>query len=105
MKSTVTMQMGIERVLKEKFSVVNEVLQVEENGAEDATELTMDVVQAEVNRLAPAISAMGGQIEIVSVNASTGNVEIRFKGSSKIQKGLELALLDVEYVESVEFLD
>jgi len=62
--STVTMKMGIERVLKEKFGMkLGEVIQVdpEEDGEDGgSTELTLEAVQAEVNRISTAIVAMGG---------------------------------------------
>merc|ERR1712087_361195 len=99
------MQMGIERVLKENFPDLGQVLQVtpeEEEGS--PTELTMAAVQSEVKRLSPAILAMGGVIRIVDVDP-IGVVEIEFKGSNKVRHGLELALLDVPYVKHVKFVN
>ncbi|KAL7515835.1 hypothetical protein ACHAWX_000911 [Stephanocyclus meneghinianus] len=105
--STVTMKMGIERVLKEKFGAkLNDVIQVDPEGSvEDGkpTELTMDAVQAEVKRLSQAINAMGGVVRVVSVDP-IGVVEIEFRGPNKVRKGLELALLDVEFVKHVNFV-
>jgi len=105
--STVTMKMGIERVLKEKFEdKLGEVIQVDpddEEGGGKATELTMESVQLEVNRISTAIIAMGGVVRVVSVNP-IGEVEIEFRGPNKVKKGLELALLDVEYVKHVKFV-
>jgi Fe-S cluster biogenesis protein NfuA len=57
--STVTMKMGIERVLRENFPDLNEVLQVEDDD-DKPTELTYQAVEDEVNRLKTAIVAMGG---------------------------------------------
>ncbi len=109
--STVTMSMGITRVLKENFENLGEVVQVEDenisNGAEDAGDpkaLTMDAVMAELNRIGPAISAMGGNVEVVNVDP-IGVVELRFRGSTKIQQGLELAMRDVPYVKHVKFVN
>ncbi len=104
--STVTMQMGIERVLKENFENMGEVAQVEppEDELQDANELTMEAVQKEVNRISPAITAMGGVVEIVNVDP-LGVVEIRFRGANKVQQGLELALRDVKYVKHVKFVN
>ena len=48
--STVTMQMGIERVLKENFSDLGQVIQVD-SGVELPSELTMDMVMLEINRM------------------------------------------------------
>jgi len=33
-----------------------------------------------------------------------GVVEIEYRGPNRVQKGLELALLDVEYVKHVKFV-
>eukprot|EP00956_Cyclotella_meneghiniana_P004292 scaffold5287_cov40-Cyclotella_meneghiniana.AAC.1 len=105
--STVTMKMGIERVLKEKFgSKINDVIQVdpeESLGEGKPTELTMEVVQAEVKRLSQAIIAMGGVVNVISVDP-IGVVEIEFRGPNKVKKGLELALLDIEFVKHVNFV-
>lgn len=59
--STVTMKMGIERVLKENFPDLNEVLQVEDDD-DKPTELSYQAVEDEVNRLKTAIVAMGGLV-------------------------------------------
>ena len=107
--STVTMQMGIERVLKEKFEEkLGEVIQVDPNDGDggdggNPTELTMEAVQSEVKRISQAITAMGGVVRVVSVD-KIGVVEIEFRGPNKVKKGLELALLDVEYVKHVKFV-
>uniref|UniRef100_A0A7S2IGB4 NIF system FeS cluster assembly NifU C-terminal domain-containing protein n=1 Tax=Helicotheca tamesis TaxID=374047 RepID=A0A7S2IGB4_9STRA len=106
--STVTMQMGIERVLKESFPDLGEVIQVdnlEGAGGEDAnsTELTYRAVEEELSRIKPAILAMGGIVEIVSVDP-LGVVELKYRGSNKVQQGLELAIRDVPYVKHVKFV-
>jgi len=101
--STITMQMGIERTLREHFSDLGEVIAVPGEGDELPTELTFEVVEAEVNRLTPAIFAMGGTLEIVSVDP-IGVVEMRFRGANKVQHGLELALRDVPLVKHVKFV-
>ena len=104
--STVTMSMGITRVLKENFDNLGEVVQVEDEDDDSNGEkksLTEEAVMAELNRIGPAISAMGGTVEVVSVDP-IGVVELRFRGSTKIQQGLELALRDVPYVKHVKFV-
>ena len=106
--STVTMQMGIERVLKEKFGTkLGEVVSVDpeadEEGGGKPTELTIEVVQSEVNRISQAIVAMGGVVRVVNVDP-IGEVEIEFRGPNRVKKGLELALLDVEFVKHVKFV-
>lgn len=103
--STVTMQMGIQRVLNENFPYFGEVVQVEDPDLVDAkpTELTLEAVQSELNRIKPAILAMGGSVEIVSVDTELGVVKLNFRGSNKVKQGLELAIRDVEFVKHVEF--
>lgn len=101
--STVTMQMGIERVLKENFENIGEVAQVLPDEEEKPTELTYTVVETEVNRIKPAIIAMGGMVEIVKVDP-IGVVEIKFRGANKVRQGLELALLDIDFVKHVNFV-
>ena len=106
--STVTMQMGIERVLKENFDDLGEVAQVtpeeEEGEGSNAKELTMDAVMKEIGRIGPAIKAMGGVVEVLSVDP-VGVVEIRFRGANKVRQGLELALRDVPYCKHVKFVN
>ena len=101
--STVTMQMGIERVLKENFADLGEVLQVEEEGEGKPKELTYQTVENEVNRIKPAIIAMGGLVNILEVDA-IGTIKLRFRGANKIKQGLEMALLDIDFVKHVEFV-
>jgi len=104
--STVTMQMGIERVLRENFDDLGEVMQVEDplGDSENDTELTLEAVQAEVNRVAPAISAMGGVVEILKVDP-IGEVELSFRGPNRVQHGLELAIRDLPFVKHVKFVN
>lgn len=104
--STVTMQMGIERVLKEQFGDgINEVLRVDdEENSNTSTELTMKAVQDEVNRLLPAISAMGGVCEIIDVDSVSGIVRLKFRGANRVRQGLELAIRDVDFVTDVQFV-
>jgi Fe-S cluster biogenesis protein NfuA len=99
--STVTMQMGIERVLKEHFDV-DQVLQ--EDDPNKPTALTWQAVEVEVNRIRPAIMAMGGVCELLGVEPSTGVVKIKFRGFNKVQQGLELAIRDLPFVNSVQFV-
>jgi len=108
--STVTMQMGIERILKENFEDLGEVAQIEPDavgggdGGGEPEGLTMEAVMREVNRIGPAITAMGGNVEILSVDP-LGVVEVQFRGANKVQQGLELALRDVPYVKHVKFVN
>jgi Fe-S cluster biogenesis protein NfuA len=102
--STVTMQMGIERVLKEKFENLGEVLRVQDDDGKPK-ELSFEMVAAEVNRINPAIIAMGGSVEIVSVDGESGIVELKFNGAQKVRAGLELAVRDIDFVQEVKFVE
>lgn len=106
--STVTMKMGIERVLKEQFgSALGEVIQVDPDdggGDGEPTELTLESVQAEVNRISTAIVAMGGVVRVVGIDPEVGVVQVDYRGPNRVQKGLELALLDLEFVKHVKFV-
>lgn len=102
--STVTMQMGIERVLKENFPNLAEVVQVDDpSQPPEPTELTWEAVRAEVDRIKPAIIAMGGVVEIKNVDP-IGEVTLEFRGGNKLKQGLELAVLDVPYCNHVKFV-
>jgi Fe-S cluster biogenesis protein NfuA len=110
--STVTMQMGIERILREKFDNLGKVEQgqpsdlvVGDSGDLSKKGLTMEAVMKEINRIGPAITAMGGMVEVLNVDEELGVVEVRFRGANKVQQGLELALRDVPYVKHVKFIN
>mmetsp|Transcript_22671 Transcript_22671/g.73354 ORF Transcript_22671/g.73354 Transcript_22671/m.73354 type:complete len:346 (-) Transcript_22671:198-1235(-) len=105
--STVTMKMGIERVLREKFSPLGEVVAVEpdeddETGQAGGAELTVAVANASLEQIMPAILGLGGKIEVVS--AAAGTVTLRYEGPDKIKFGVELALRDNPLIQNVEFL-
>lgn len=101
--------MGIERLLNEKFANLGQVLQVQDGDDEasspagGATELTWAAVQNEVNRIKPAITALGGIVEIVNVDP-IGVVELKFRGSNRIRQGLEMAIRDVPFVKHINFV-
>ena len=102
--STITMQMGIERVLKENFVGLGEVKQVDPGASDDEPkELTYVTVEKEVNRIKPAIIAMGGSVTILEVDP-IGTVKLRFRGANKVRQGLEMALLDIDFVKHVDFV-
>jgi Fe-S cluster biogenesis protein NfuA len=77
--STVTMQLGIERTLRENFPDLGQVIQVGQemsNADSKADYLTTEAVNTELNRISPAVTAMGAVCEIVSVDP-IGVVELR----------------------------
>jgi len=47
---------------------------------------------------------MGGVVDLVNVS-SLGVVEIRFRGTNKVQYGLELAVRDIPMVKHVKFVE
>ena len=104
--STITMQMGIERILREKFPSLVEVIKIED-GDTAPKELSdyEAMVEVEIQRIRPAITAMGGNIQMISVDSETGMVMIQFRGSRKVQQGVELAILDIDFVKEVQFVD
>lgn len=94
-------------MLRENFEDLGDVMQVEDplvEAANNAQELTLEAVEAEVRRIMPAISAMGGVIEILNVDP-IGVVEMSFRGPNRVQHGLELAILDVPFVKHVKFVN
>jgi Fe-S cluster biogenesis protein NfuA len=100
------MQMGIERILREKFPSLVEVIKVEDT--DTAPKELSDyeaMVEVELQRIRPAITAMGGNIRLISVQQETGMVQIQFRGSKKVQQGVELAILDIDFVKEVEFVE
>jgi len=101
--STVTMQMGIERVLRENFTTLGQVLQVQPTALELTGEPLEERVMTELNRIGPAISAMGGQYEVTKIDVEVGQVVLKFKGPNRLQQGLELALLDISEIHHVKF--
>ncbi|MCO5548348.1 hypothetical protein L7F22_001805 [Adiantum nelumboides] len=99
--STVTMKMGIERVLKEKFAdALKEVVQVDQQqvGA------SIQSVNAHLDILRPAIHNYGGSVDVVSVE--NGECKVKFKGPPPIGMGIRAAVKDkFPEISSVILLD
>ena len=100
--STVTMKMGIERVLNENFADLGEVVAVDPGPEAGASELSPDVVDAALEQIMPAIIGLGGKIEVIS--AEGDEVMLKYEGPPKIKFGIELALKDNPLIENVVFL-
>ena len=96
--------MGIERVLREKFENLGEVVDVGsvEEGAAPASGLTVDLVYGKLEQIMPAILGMGGSIRVVSAEGGVATLE--YTGPEKIKFGIELALKDEPLVETVVFV-
>ena len=106
--STTTMKMGIERVLKENFSNLGDVLAVDDPTAEnDDQNLTPDMesVRAALEKVLPAVTGMGGAIEDVVVDADNGSVTMKYKGPAKLKQGIEIVLKENPIISEVIFED
>ncbi|CAK9211624.1 unnamed protein product [Sphagnum troendelagicum] len=89
--STTTMKMGIERVLKEKFgAAMKEIIQVDKQdiGA------SVSAVNAHIEILRPAIRNYGGIVEVISVDTTSGECQVQFKGPAPIGMGIQAAIKD-----------
>ena len=87
------------------FMSSKKVAQVEDDPQSQNQDSHWQQVEAEVRRLSQAIIAMGGVVKVLSVdNVEEGLVQLQFKGASRVKQGLELALLDIPFVERVEFV-
>mmetsp|Transcript_2963 Transcript_2963/g.4579 ORF Transcript_2963/g.4579 Transcript_2963/m.4579 type:complete len:221 (+) Transcript_2963:324-986(+) len=101
--STVTMQMGVERVLRENFAGLQPVEVVEDPDlSTENKELTVELVDGILDQIRPAIRAMGGSLAVAS--ARDGRVELDYQGPDKIRFGVELTLKDNELINEVVFL-
>ncbi|KAH7437983.1 hypothetical protein KP509_05G099600 [Ceratopteris richardii] len=87
--STVTMKMGIERVLKEKFGdAVKEVTQVDQQ----QIVASIQAVNAHLDILRPAIHNYGGSVEVLSIE--NGECKVKFRGPPAIGMGIQAAVKD-----------
>ena len=99
--STVTMKMGIERVLRENWPNLGAVMQQDPEEAEAAAEavLTVQTVEDALEPIMPAIYGLGGKISVLS--AEGGCVRLQYTGPEKTKLGIELSLKDNPLVEMV----
>ncbi|KAI4326424.1 hypothetical protein MLD38_031742 [Melastoma candidum] len=86
--STTTMQMGIERVLKEKFEeAVKEIQQVLD---EEPNETSAEAVNRHLDILRPFISNYGGSVKVLS--AEGGECVVKYVGPEFIGSGIKVAI-------------
>lgn len=97
------MQMGIERVLKENFSNLGPIIDV--TNLEEKQLLTLEAVQNALQPVSPAIKAMGGNLNVKSVNGEQGLVTLSFIGPSKLKTGIEAILKDLDLVKQIVYED
>lgn len=93
------MKMGIERVLNENFANLGPVLQVSPVAANVG--LTKEAVEKALEKVLPAIKAMGGMVSVDNVDSATGAVVLRFDGPARLKKGIQLVMADLSLVTSV----
>jgi Fe-S cluster biogenesis protein NfuA len=97
------MKMGIERVLKENFPNLGPVVQVTPAAA--TTGLTAEIVEKALEKVIPAIKAMGGTVTVGRVDSATGEVVLNYKGPARLKLGIQLVMKDVSLVKSVTIED
>ena len=97
------MKMGIERVLKENFPHLKEVLSVAEE--EKPSLLSRDAIEAALAKIGPAIRALKGRVEIAAVEGATGEVRVNFSGPAKLRQGVELVIRDIPLVKEVVIIE
>eukprot|EP00934_Nitzschia_sp_Nitz4_P006036 Nitzschia sp. Nitz4//scaffold20_size174350//94011//95219//NITZ4_002107-RA/size174350-processed-gene-0.314-mRNA-1//-1//CDS//3329541824//6026//frame0 len=95
-----TMQLGVNRVLRDSFETLGQIVQVDDKESEL---VPFDKVAAELIRISPAITAMGGKMEIVSVDGNSGVVELKYEGPNSVRESLQLAIEDIDFVTEVKF--
>ena len=95
------MKLGIERVLKEHFPNLQSVVAL---NLEDKPKILTEAMITELlGKLLPTIEKLGGKIQIVSVNASTGSVYLQYQGPEKLRKGIDIILKENELVKEVVY--
>jgi Fe-S cluster biogenesis protein NfuA len=101
--STTTMKMGIERVLRENFPNLTEVINLAQSlEPVKPTELTIEAVNEALQKILSAISGMGGKVLVESVDPSIGLVVLKYLGPQRLKQGIELVVKDVKFVKAVE---
>uniref|UniRef100_A0A453I7X0 NIF system FeS cluster assembly NifU C-terminal domain-containing protein n=1 Tax=Aegilops tauschii subsp. strangulata TaxID=200361 RepID=A0A453I7X0_AEGTS len=88
--STTTMNMGIERVLKEKFGdAIKDIRQVFD-GDQQPEETTPEAVNRHLDILRPAIANYGGSVEVLAVDGE--DCLVKYDGPESIGSGVKAAI-------------
>ena len=95
--ATTTMKMGIERVLRENFSNVRDVIAAPPG----ELDLSVEAVEEKVKNILPAVRKLGGIVEIRSVDSTTGKVVIGYKGPPKLIQGLMVIVKELDAVSEI----
>eukprot|EP00636_Phaeomonas_parva_P011855 CAMPEP_0118878642 /NCGR_PEP_ID=MMETSP1163-20130328/18559_1 /TAXON_ID=124430 /ORGANISM="Phaeomonas parva, Strain CCMP2877" /LENGTH=385 /DNA_ID=CAMNT_0006814553 /DNA_START=124 /DNA_END=1281 /DNA_ORIENTATION=+ len=106
--ATVTMQMGIERRLREDWPniEVKNVTEAPPPGAPakpELEELSVLEIGKALQPILPTIESMGGSVQIVDVDKAAGSVTLSYNGPPRIANGIELSLKDLPQVKEVIF--
>merc|ERR1712146_287175 len=110
--STVTMKMGVERVLREKFSNLTTIEAlaplVEDELAglsdEERVEKLNTSVGQKLDEVMPAIRGLGADSRIDKIDPN-GVVTLAYKGPDKVKLGIVYALKSIEGVNDVTTID
>ncbi|CAL4939113.1 unnamed protein product [Urochloa decumbens] len=89
--STTTMNMGIERVLKEKFGdAFKEIRQVFDGDEQPAEGTTPEAVNRHLDILRPAIANYGGSVDVLAVDGE--DCLVKYDGPESIGSGIKAAI-------------
>ncbi len=90
--ATMTMQMGIERALKNAFgNKLVSVSAISDPASAHLAVLSVEVCDAILDaEVRPAIAGLGGSVDVIS--AADGHIELRYAGPDKLAYGIELIL-------------
>ena len=94
------MKMGIERVLRENFMNLGEVISAP--SAETNNELSISKVEEAIQKVLPAIKSLGGVVKIQRVDDNTKTVYLSYKGPEKLIQGLTIIIKEIPDVQAVE---
>ena len=93
------MKMGIERVLRENFLNLGEIISAAPD--EESSILTQEAVESALQKVLPAVKSLGGLVEISSVDSYSSTVNLKYTGPSKLIKGIEIIIKEIPKVKNV----
>jgi len=88
--STTTMNMGIERVLKEKFGDAFKEIRQVLDGDQPPAETTPEAVNRHLDILRPAIANYGGSVDVLAVDGE--DCLVKYDGPESIGSGIKAAI-------------
>mmetsp|Transcript_10479 Transcript_10479/g.32020 ORF Transcript_10479/g.32020 Transcript_10479/m.32020 type:complete len:425 (+) Transcript_10479:59-1333(+) len=90
--STTTMQMGVEKVLRENFADFNSVTAVSDAEEALGRELSVELCDLVLEQVRPAITGLGGVVRVKVAEGKT--IALQYTGPEKLAYGIELMLRD-----------